>query len=240
MPFLRFYVNRLIQIDPLNNHYKLGQCESCEKIYLYKNKRKSSNTEKKLKAVLTVVNKCLILNSVNPSMTAVVFVSYGTMHIFLPGTIWLSVQVNKLVGNNVSKDRSFLQYLVWDILTNPDRVTLAKTGNKANFALLTYYSLKIKFVPFLTSQPTTIPGKRKAIKQATIKEEKEGEKRAREKDRKRLAKRVHILALRMHEKQKKRFHFFRLVEKYAFFLAKLVFRNSYANQPKTSPKKRNW
>ena len=91
MPFLRFYVNRLIQIDPLNNHYKLGQCESCEKIYLYKNKRKSSNTEKKLKAVLTVVNKCLILNSVNPSMTAVVFVSYGTMHIFLPGTIWLSV-----------------------------------------------------------------------------------------------------------------------------------------------------
>ena len=47
---------------------------------------------------------------------------------------------------------------------------------------------------------------------------KEGEKGAREKERKRLAKRVQILALRMHEKQKKRFHFFRLVEKYAFFL----------------------
>ena len=40
-----------------------------------------------------------------------------------------------MVSNNVSKDRSFLQYLVLDILTNPDRVTLANTGNKANFAL---------------------------------------------------------------------------------------------------------
>ena len=47
MPSLGFYVDRLIQIYPFNNHYKLGQCESCEKIYLCKNKRKSSNTEKK-------------------------------------------------------------------------------------------------------------------------------------------------------------------------------------------------
>ena len=65
MPSLGFYVDRLIQIYPFNNHYKLGQCESCEKIYLCKNKRKSSNTEKKkqLKAVLTVVSECLTLNS---------------------------------------------------------------------------------------------------------------------------------------------------------------------------------
>ena len=72
MPSLGFYVNRLIQIYPFNNHHRLGQCESCEKIYLCKNKRKSSNTEKnknnnnnkkQLKAVLTVVNECLTLNS---------------------------------------------------------------------------------------------------------------------------------------------------------------------------------
>ena len=71
MPSLGFYVNRLIQIYPFNNHYRLGQCESCEKIHLCKNKRKSGNTERKnnnnnkkqLKPVLTVVNECLTLNS---------------------------------------------------------------------------------------------------------------------------------------------------------------------------------
>ena len=31
-----------------------------------------------------------------------------------------------MVSNNVSKDKSFQGYLVLDILTNPDRVTLAK------------------------------------------------------------------------------------------------------------------
>ena len=59
-------------------------------MYIYKkNKRKGSNTEKKqLKAILTVVNESLTLNSANPSTTAVVFVPYGTtMHIFLPGPI---------------------------------------------------------------------------------------------------------------------------------------------------------
>ena len=31
-----------------------------------------------------------------------------------------------MISNNVSKDKSFQGYLVSDILTNPDRVTLAK------------------------------------------------------------------------------------------------------------------
>ena len=57
----------------------------------------------------------------------------------------------------------------------------------------------------------------------------EGKNRAREKDRDRLAKRVQILALRMHENKKERFNFPRVVEKYAFFLHNSFFRNSYAN-----------
>ena len=48
--------------------------------------------------------------------------------------------VNKLVSNNVNKDRSFQRYLVLDILTNPDRVTLTKKvtfwgKSTANFAV---------------------------------------------------------------------------------------------------------
>ena len=65
-------------------------------------------------------------------------------------------------------------------------------------------------------------------------------KRAREKDRNRLAKKVQILALRMHDKKKSYVRLHLEVGKCAFFLANLVFRNSYANWPKTSPKKRNW
>ena len=34
-----------------------------------------------------------------------------------------------MVINNVSKDISFQRYLVLDILTNPERVTLTKKGN---------------------------------------------------------------------------------------------------------------
>ena len=41
MPFLEFYIDHLIQICPFNNNYKLGQCESCEKLYLYKTNEKA-------------------------------------------------------------------------------------------------------------------------------------------------------------------------------------------------------
>ena len=57
--------------------------------------------------------------------------------------------------------------------------------NPRPISLLTYYSLKIKFVPFLKSYPATIPCKGKTIKWATkppIKKEKKEEKRASEKD----------------------------------------------------------
>ena len=97
----------------------------------------------------------------NPSTTAfVIFVPYGTMHIFLPGSIQLS------------KDRSFQGYLVLDILTNPDTVTLTTKGNILGknplpISLLTFDSLKSKFTPLLKIQPATISSKRKAIKWAT-------------------------------------------------------------------------
>ena len=58
----------------------------------------------------------------------------------------------KLIDINFSKDKSFQQYLVLDILTNPVRVTLKKKKKStANQALFTYYSLKIKFASFLKS-----------------------------------------------------------------------------------------
>ena len=71
---------------------------------------------------------------------------------------------NKLINNNNFKDRSFQRYLVLDILTNPVRVTLTKKGNIVGknplpVSLFTYYSLKIKFSPFLKCQPATIPCK---------------------------------------------------------------------------------
>ena len=59
----------------------------------------------------------------NPFKTAtVVYDPYGTMHMHtvLPGPIWLSLEVNKLVSNNFSKDRSFQRYIVLDVLANPD------------------------------------------------------------------------------------------------------------------------
>ena len=70
----------------------------------------------------------------------------------------------KLINNNNFKDRSFQRYLVLDILTNPVRVTLTKKGyivgkNPPPVSLFTYYSLKIKFSPFLKCQPATIPCK---------------------------------------------------------------------------------
>ena len=53
-------------------------------------------------------------------------------------------------------------------------------------------------------------------------------------------KKVEILGFAHAWKTKKLFNYARLVKKHAFFLAKLFFSLSYANQPKTSPKKRNW
>ena len=70
----------------------------------------------------------------------------------------------KLINNNNFKDRSFQRHLVLDILTNPVRVTLTKKGNIVGknpppVSLFKYYSLKIKFSPFLKCQPATIPCK---------------------------------------------------------------------------------
>ena len=58
----------------------------------------------------------------------------------------------------------------------------------ANFAVFLYYSLEIKFVPFLKSEQATIPGKRKLIELATklLLKRKAKYERAREKDRNRF------------------------------------------------------
>ena len=94
-----------------------------------------------------------------------------------------------------AKIDQFQRYLVLDILTHKKGNILGK--NPLPVTLFTYYSLKIKFVPFLKSKPATIPCKRKTIKWATkppIKKEKKGKKRAREKARNRFAKNVQIWA----------------------------------------------
>ena len=49
------------------------------------------------------------------------------------------------------------------------------------------------------------------------------------KERKRVRERKIEIDSRMREKQKKLFNYVRLVGKYVFFLAKLVFSHSYAN-----------
>ena len=77
---------------------------------------------------------------------------------------WLATTSTKI---DLSSDTSF-----WDILTNPNIVTLTKKGKILGkiplpISLFTYYSLKVKFVPFLKSEPATIPRKRKTIKWAT-------------------------------------------------------------------------
>ena len=54
-------------------------------------------------------------------------------------------------------------------------------------------------------------------------------KRAREKDWNRFAKKVQILAFAHAWKTKKLFNYVRLVEKHAFFLAKLFFSLSYSH-----------
>ena len=77
------------------------------------------------------------------------------MYTFILWTYLASVKfiINKLVRNNISKDRSFQPFLVLDVLTNPDRDTHEKGDilgkNPLPISLFTYYSQKIKFVPFL-------------------------------------------------------------------------------------------
>ena len=64
----------------------------------------------------------------------------------------------KLTNNNF-KDRSFQQYLILNILTNPVRVTLNKKGNILGknplpVSMFTYYSLKINLpLSWKVSQP---------------------------------------------------------------------------------------
>ena len=71
--------------------------------------------------------------------------------------------------------------------------------------------------------------------------ERKAKKRAREKDRNRFAKKYKSRFRRVHIYEKKKLlNYIQLVGKYALFVTKLIFRQSYANWPKTSPKKRNW
>ena len=105
----------------------------------------------------------------NPLRTAlVVFVPHATMNISLFGS---SVWAIKLVSSNVSKDRSFQQYLA-RFGNSADRVTHKKPSNILGknsllISLFSYYYLQIKFVSFLRVWPATIPCKRKTIKWAT-------------------------------------------------------------------------
>ena len=61
------------------------------------------------------------------------------------------------------------------------------------------------------------------------KQEKQRKNRAREKDRNRFTKKDQILAFANVWKTNKLFNYIRLLEKYAFFLAKLIFSQFYAN-----------
>ena len=77
----------------------------------------------------------------------------------------------ELTNNNLFKDRYFQRYLVLDVLTNPVSYTHEKGNilgkNPRQFRMFTYFSLKIKFAPFLKSKPATIPWKGRRIKWAT-------------------------------------------------------------------------
>ena len=91
--------------------------------------------------ILILYNKkWLIINSAIFSNSFTVFAEMNILTLY-GRPIWNDVRIhphssldpfsfqfklNKLVSNNVSKDISFQRYLVFDILTNPDRVTLPK------------------------------------------------------------------------------------------------------------------
>ena len=87
--------------------------------------------------------------------------------------------------------------------------------------MFTYYSLKIKFVPFLKSWLATIPCKGKRIKWATKLLIKKKGKGKRERERKieiDSEKKFNFWLVGMHEKKKLSIYV-RVVGKYAFFVA---------------------
>ena len=151
----------------------------------------------------------------------------------------------KLINNNNFKDRSFQWYLILDILTNPVRVTLTKKGNinfwgeiNCQFRCLhtTLWRLICPFPKTLASQNSMQNKDDKVGNKTDNKQERQRKKR--EQERKieiDSPKKVQILAFAHAWKTKKLFNYTRLVKKHAFFLAKLFFSLSYANQPKTSP-----
>ena len=163
--------------------------------------------------------------ALNPLRTAlVVFVPHATMNIsFLGSSVWAI----KLVSSNVSKDRCFQQYLVFEILLSYTQKPSNILGkNPLLISLFFYDYLQIKFVSFLKVWPATIPFRRKTIKWATTLDIKKKGKGKKERSSVR--------------KNKKLLHYILLVGKYVFVDAKLSFCHSLANWPKTSPKKRNW
>ena len=144
----------------------------------------------------------------------------------------------KLINNNNFKDRSFQRYLILDILTNLVRVTLTEKGNILGknplpVSLLTYYSLYWLICPFpkRLASHNSIQNKDDKVgnKTANKQERQRKKKRAREKDWSTVAKKGQILAFAHAWKTKKLFNYVRLVEKHAFFLAKLFFSLSYTN-----------
>ena len=87
--------------------------------------------------------------------------------------------------------------------------------------LFTYYSLKIKFVPFLKSWLATIPCKGKTIKWATkllIKKKGEGKRERERKIEIDSEKKFNFWLVGMREKKKLSIYV-RVVGKYAFFVA---------------------
>ena len=126
----------------------------------------------------------------------------------------------KLINNNNFKDRSFQWYLILDILTNPVRVTLTKIHCQFRCLNTTLWIL-------------TCPSPKKLASHNSLQnKDEERQRKKREQERKieiDLQRKVQILAFAHAWKTKKLVNYIRLVEKHAFFLAKLLFSLSYAN-----------
>ena len=126
----------------------------------------------------------------------------------------------KLRNNNNFKDRSFQWYLILDILTNPVRVTLTKIHCQFRCLNTTLWIL-------------TCPSPKKLASHNSLQNKgEERQRKKREQERKieiDLQRKVQILAFAHAWNTKKLFNYIRLVEKHAFFLAKLLFSLSYAN-----------
>ena len=106
------------------------------------------------------------------------------------------LQANKI---NLSTDTSF------SILTElHSQKSNILEKNPLLISLFTYYSLKIKFVTFLISEPATIPCKRKTIKWTTkflINEKGKGNKES-ERGRSKQTRKSNLWRMCMREKQK--------------------------------------